>query len=75
MFEDPQATDEGRQGIPLSFRSTMTRKLRAGFTGEDALSVVTVQPQIEGIAEMMAASDERMASIFGITSANDPFFL
>ncbi len=72
LFEDPQATDEGRQGIPLSFRSTTTRKLRAGFTGEDALSVVTVQPQIEGIADMMAASDERMASIFGITSANDP---
>ncbi len=72
LFENPKATEEGNQGLPLTFRSPSTLHLRGDYTKDEALGVVTVTPQVTEIQAMLDANDQRMAASFGITAANDP---
>jgi len=54
LFEKRQATEEGRAGLPIEFRSPRTFKLTDQNTGDQALSVVTVQAQTEPIETSMS---------------------
>lgn len=72
LFENPEATDEGRMGLPLTFRSPQVRRLRGDFTADEAVSVKTVQPQVNEISTMGTLAAQTLQSYFGITSANDP---
>lgn len=55
IIENPQATEEGRAGLPIIPRSPKTYKL-AGGTGADAsdvVKVITIQPQTREIEQSM----------------------
>jgi len=54
LFEKRQATEEGRAGLPIEFRSPRTFKLTDQNTADTALSVVTVQAQTEPIEASMS---------------------
>jgi hypothetical protein len=54
IFEKRQATEEGRAGLPIEFRSPRTFKLTDQNTADTALSVVTVQAQTEPIEASMS---------------------
>lgn len=53
IFENRNATSQGRAGRPLQFRSPETYHLEGQHTGDDACSVVTVKPQLEAIEASM----------------------
>ena len=72
LFENPNATEEGKAGLPIRFRDTGTRRLVGDFTADDALTVKTVEPQVEQINTMLDAILQRLQSSVGMTSANDP---
>lgn len=72
LFENPQATEEGMAGLPIRFRTTETRRLRGDATGEDALKVITVQPQVAEIQASMDTTLQRLQASVGMTTANDP---
>lgn len=68
LFEKRNATEEGRAGLPIEFRSPRTFKLTDQNTGEQALSVVTVQAQTEPIETSMSNNlTAYMARTGGVT--------
>jgi hypothetical protein len=68
LFEKRNATEEGRAGLPIEFRSPRTFKLTDQNTGDQALSVVTVQAQTEPIEASMSNNlTAYMARTGGVT--------
>lgn len=49
IFEKRDATEEGRAGLPLEFRSPRTYKLTNQNTGQTAVQVISVAPVTEAI--------------------------
>jgi hypothetical protein len=72
LYENPQATEEGMAGLPIRFRTTETRRLRGDYTGEDALKVFTVTPQVQEVQASMDTTLQRLQASVGMTTANDP---
>jgi hypothetical protein len=72
MFENREATEEGKAGLPLRFRTLQTYKLSGvDRTAEDAVSVVTVSPQTAEITEIMDSTMQRLQTEKGmVTPAN-----
>mgnify|MGYP007100055109 CR=1 FL=1 len=54
IFEKRQATEEGRAGLPIEFRSPRTFKLTDQNTAETAVGVVSVTPMTEPIEASMS---------------------
>lgn len=68
LFEKRNATEEGRAGLPIEFRSPRTYKLTDQNTGDQAMSVVTVQAQTEPIETSMSNNlTAYMARTGGVT--------
>lgn len=68
LFEKRQATEEGKAGLPIEFRSPRTFKLTDQNTAATALSVVTVQAQTEPIEASMSNNlTAYMARTGGVT--------
>lgn len=53
IFENRQATAQGLAGRPLMFRAPGTMKLVGTYRADDAVSVVTVSPQLQAIESSM----------------------
>lgn len=54
IFEKRNATEEGRAGLPLEFRSPRTYKLTDQNTGQTAVQVVQVTPITESIEQNLS---------------------
>jgi hypothetical protein len=68
LFEKRSATEEGRAGLPIEFRSPRTYKLTDQNTGDTAMSVVTVQAQTVPIETSMSNNlTAYMARTGGVT--------
>lgn len=68
IFEKRQATEEGRAGLPIEFRSPRTYKLTDQNTGDTAVSVVAVTPITEPIETSMSNNlTAYMARTGGVT--------
>lgn len=72
LFENRDATEEGKAGLPLRFRTLQTFKLSGvDRTAEDAVSVVTVTPQTNDITAIMDSTMQRLQTEKGmVTPAN-----
>ena len=53
LLENPNATEEGKAGLPLAFRTPQTYKKIGQATAQDVLEVITVQAQTEAILTTM----------------------
>lgn len=61
LFEDPTKTEEGKAGIPLSFRGPSTFRLTGGSTAaSEVLQVVKVQAQT---AEIVSCLEQNMQAL------------
>jgi len=68
IFEKRQATEEGRAGLPIEFRSPRTYKLTDQNTAATAISVVAVTPLTEPIEASMSNNlTAYMARTGGVT--------
>lgn len=71
IFENPNATEEGKAGIPLAFRGPSTFRLIGQATGNDAVSVVTVQPQLEAINDSLEKVMQALTSRGGMLTPGE----
>lgn len=63
LFENRNATEEGKAGLPLQFRTPATYKLAGAVLDvEDAVKVVTVTPQTREINEQMNLNQQTLFS-------------
>lgn len=60
LLENPNATEEGKAGLPLAFRTPSTYKKVGQATKEDVLEVITVQAQV---TEILTTLDKNMQAL------------
>lgn len=71
LIENRDATEEGRAGKPIKFRTPGTLKTSGSFRPEDVLHVITVAPQVAEIEQSMETMLQKMQSEAGVTSPTD----
>ncbi len=71
IFENPNATEEGKAGIPLNFRGPSTFTLTGNNTNTDAVKVTTVTAQTAEISETMEANMQALTARGGMLTPGE----
>ncbi len=71
LLENPNMTEEGKAGIPLSFRSPSAFRRVGNATGKDVLEVITVQAQTREIESCLEKNMQALTSRGGMLTPGE----
>lgn len=71
LLENPNATEEGKAGLPLAFRTPTTFKKIGTATGQDVLEVITVEAQTEAILTTMDKNMQALTARGGMLTPGE----
>lgn len=71
LLENPNMTEEGKAGIPLSFRSPSAFRRVGNATGKDVLEVITVQAQTREIESCLEKNMQALTARGGMLTPGE----